>query len=170
MLSGHTSARRARLAVMVLPLCAVLVQTACAHRQTTAAPISGRDSVVPNFVARVVSACRASGVSPATAELSSQVDLIVAIAPATVGNAGLIVGMRTPIYTRQDTKPPLVESANALRIGDELEVWHDGMPIVVSAQSPRGTPAFVATKIVVQRRPDQAGARPPTDTLSSCHY
>jgi hypothetical protein len=169
MASTRASARRARLAFSVLPLCTVLAQTACAYTRTTATPVPVSAPAAPNFVARVVSACRATGIGPAVG-LHSQVDLIVAIPPATVANAGVIVDVRARLYIRQGTWSPLMATADSFVTGDELEVWHDGMPALESAQSPPGTPAYHATKVVIRRRTDQAGPLTPVDTLVACRY
>jgi len=165
----RASSRRARLASSVLPLCTALVQTACGYTQTTAPPVPVPAPTAPNFVARVVSACRATGIGP-TVGLHSQVDLIVAIPPATVANAGVIVDVRARLYIRQGTWPPLMATADSFVTGDELEVWHDGMPALESAQAPPGTSAYHATKVVIRRRTDQAGSLTPVDTLVACHY
>ena len=151
----------------VLSLGFAIVQAGCAFTRTAASPMT--KPLMPHFLARVVSACREAGRGP-TIGWYSQVNLIVAIPPATVGNAGIIVASQVPVSIRHETRPSLATTADSFATGDELEVWHDGTPAIRSAQSPQGTPTYHATKIVLLPRTEQASSHAPGASLMSCHF
>lgn len=167
MVLAPTLARQARFTSSVLILCAAQVLMVYACTRTTASPTPAPSLAAPRFVARVVSACRETAVGPAVGPYS-QVNLIVAIPPAKVANAGIIVSVRAAVYTQRGATQPFMASADAFMTGDELEVWHDGMPAIESSQAPPGAPTFHATKIVIHRGSNQTGRPLPSDTLVSC--
>jgi hypothetical protein len=131
-------------------LCSVLGQTACASARTAVAPITDSFPTAPDFVGHVVSARRESGSGPGRGPFS-QLDLVVAIAPATVGNAGLVVSARSRVYLRHGTQSLIVAAADSIAPGDELEVWRLGGAALGTVQSPPDTPAYVASRIIIRR-------------------
>jgi hypothetical protein len=104
----------------------------------------------PNFVAHVLNARRESGVSPAIGSYS-QLDLDVAIAPATDGNAVVIVDKNARVYTRHETRGLSVVAADSIAVGDVLEVWHNGNAGSGTVQWPPNPPVYHAVQIVIRR-------------------
>jgi hypothetical protein len=120
-----------------------------ASNPSTTPPMPVSAPTAPTFVARVVTAHRDTATGPMGPH--SLLDLVVAIAPATVGNAGVIVGAAAWVYIRHGTQGLSIAAADSIVTGDELEVWHDGSAAFKSVHSPPGTPAYVATRIVIRR-------------------
>jgi hypothetical protein len=125
-----------RHGLVVLPLSVALLLTACAGSATSQS-VNRPDSTPPNFVARVVTACRASGVYPGIGP-NWQVELVVAILPAIEGNAGVVVARTTPVFMRRGAGSLSATPPDSFVSGDELEVWHDGSYAFGAVQSPPG--------------------------------
>jgi hypothetical protein len=123
----------------------------------------------PNFVARVVMMCRETAIGPSVGPYS-QVNLVVAIAPAAIGNAGLVVDEATQLDMRGGAGGMSRAPADSIIVGDELEVWHDGRPAMGAVQSPVGTPVYLAKRVIIDRRTPQATLPTSRDTLVACHY
>ena len=142
---------RTRRHVAVWPLSVALLLAVCA-RSAKSQSVSMPDTAPSHFVAHVVSVCSESGVSPATGRPSWQVDLIVAIPPSTAGNAGVILGRTTPVFTRSRTGSLSATTPRSFVNGDELEVWRESSFAIDAVQSPRGTPTYTARRVVIRRR------------------
>jgi hypothetical protein len=136
-------------ALTVLQLCAALLQTACCRTRPAVVPGPELVTPAPNFVAHVVAATRQSAIGPYGPY--SQINLVVAIAPGTVGNAGVIVPVPTPVWIRHGPQMLTVAAADSIEVGDAIEVWQLRGPAFGSGHSPPGTPMYVANQIVIQR-------------------
>jgi hypothetical protein len=159
----------ARWAGPVLYLCAALVQTGCASGSATARSAPMYAPTAPNFVARVVMACRETEIGPSVGPYS-QVNLVVAIASATVGNAGIVIDGDTQLYMRTGARSMFITTPGSIIAGDELEVWHDGRPAMGAVQSPPGTPVYLAKQAIIRPRVAQATLPKSGDTLVACRY
>ncbi len=80
----------------------------------------------------------------------SQYDVWLAIPPSSLANAAVVVGRSAPV-TIYISGRTIVASASAIRVGDQIEIWHDAPVVYGSVQAPPGAPAYFPTRVVVLR-------------------
>jgi hypothetical protein len=81
----------------------------------------------------------------------SQYEMWVTIAPGTAPNAGVIFAASAPVFIRTSGDHLKAVSGASIRVGDQIEVWHDAGAGYGSAQAPPGAPAYGGVQVVIVR-------------------
>ena len=141
---------RATLLHLSLPMLVALSASACdsATAPTTTTLVL---STPPDFVAVVTSNTLERGNSPAGYISQHNLWVTIPAAIATEVNAGVVVGELCPVFVRVKDSTFVRVTAGAIKVGDDIQVWHDGGLVYGSAQAPPGAPAYSGQQIVILR-------------------
>src|SRR5262245_5213197 len=101
----------------------------------------------PDLTAVVTHATYESGMTPAG--YMSQYDLWISTSPARTSDAGVVVGSSTPVFIRINGQLHRASSAS-FKVGDAVQVWHDGTVGYGAVESPPGKPCYVSTQVVIE--------------------
>ena len=102
----------------------------------------------PDALGVVTSSSYATGQTPGGPE--RYYDFWFASPPETAPSAGVAVVVSTPVFlSRQGVLGRA--SAGSIAAGDTIQVWTDGSSAYGTADSPPGTPCYLATQIVIRR-------------------
>jgi hypothetical protein len=108
-------------------------------------------STPPNFVAVVTSNTLEQGNSPAGYISQHNIWVTIQSALATEGNAGVVVGESCPVFVRVKDSTFVRAAAGAIKVGDDIQVWHDQGVEYGTGEAPPGAPAYSGQQIVILR-------------------
>ena len=108
-------------------------------------------STPPNFVAVVTNNVLEQGNTPAGYISQHNIWVTIQSALATEGNAGVVAGKLCPVFIRVKDSTFVRATAGAIKVGDDIQVWHDLGVEYGSAEAPPGAPAYSGLQIVILR-------------------
>ena len=138
---------RPRTAIHSLLAASVIAAAACSDGPT--GPEATLTLTAPsNFVGTVTKVEHEAAYGPAG--FYDQYDVWLIVPPGSSPNAGVVVPVRIPIFSRQG-QTVYTATGGDIHVGDQLEVWRDQTVGYGAVQAPPGAPVYVATQVVIVR-------------------
>jgi len=138
---------RPRAALLSLLAALAILATACSDGPT-GAETTLTITAPSNFVGTVTKVEHEAAYGPAGPY--DQYDVWLIVPPGSSPNAGVVVPVRIPIFSRQG-ETVYTASGSDIHVGDQLEVWRDQTVGYGAVQAPPGAPVYVATQVVIVR-------------------
>jgi hypothetical protein len=130
----------------LLAASAAVAITACSD--STGPETQLQIAIPSNFVGTVTKVEYEGGNGPAG--YYAQYDVWLVVPPGTTSNAGVVVPVHAPVFTRRGGAVYTADASD-IHVGDQLEVWHDEFVGYGAVQAPPGAPAYTAMQVVIIR-------------------
>lgn len=134
--------------VRFLSTVSIVALSACSSSSPLGPPATLVLSTPPDFSALVSKIAYESANGPAGPY--SQFNAWLVIPPSSSANAGVIIATASSVFVRHNGQI-YSSSASSIRVGDQIEVWHNITVAYGAAEGPPGSPTYESTQVVIDR-------------------
>ena len=134
--------------VRFLSTISVVALSACSSNDALGPKVTLVLSTPPDFSGRVSEVDYWSTNGPAGPY--SQFNAWLVIPPSSSANVGVVISTASAVFIRHEGQI-YSSSASSIKVGDQIEVWHNGTVAYGAVQGPPGCPTYESTQVVIDQ-------------------